>query len=101
MEQSQITEGDIVEVRFLDIYEDSDWTSIDTIRTKRAPSGKLQGHYLNQDNETLRILKMLILTSFKTIEASYILIPIKIITSIRLIEEAEIDDFQRPEEMKQ
>lgn len=88
----EITEGDFIEIRFLDIYEDSEWTPIETIKIRQAPPGKVSGNYLNEDEKTLRLLKMIIVNG--ATEASYVLIPQAIITSRRKIEEAEIDDFR-------
>jgi hypothetical protein len=90
----KITEGDIIEVRYLDMYEESDWTPLSLIRLKQCPAGKVQGTLLSEDEDCMRILKMIIVNG--AIEASYVLIPKKpIITSVRRIEEAEIDDFGR------
>jgi hypothetical protein len=89
----KITEGDIVEVRYLDIYEESEWISLETARTKSAPTGKVQGQLVSQDDKSLLLAKMIIVVDGK-VEMSYIIIPTKVITSMRLLEEAEIDDFK-------
>ena len=89
---NDISEGDLIEVRFYDICQDSDWQSLDSIRRKRAPRGKAAGYFLEANEERLVLLSMVIVNG--RTEASDITFPVQIIISVRRIEEAEIDDFR-------
>ena len=84
-----ISEGDLVEIRFIDLLEVSEWTEIRSIRTTMPPKCKLIGHYLNESDGVVRVINFI----SDDLNASYTLIPRGVISSITKIEEGEIDDL--------
>jgi len=87
------TEGDIVEVRFSDVRQSSEWVRIELIPVISPTPAKTVGWFLGEDDKCIRILTMICRDEEGT-EASPAVIPKGLIDSINLIQESEIDDFE-------
>lgn len=83
----KITEGDLVIVSWDDAIEENAWVLISSIQKAACPRCKSAGWFLSQDDNCIRILTSI--TNDK--DASYILIPIKMINNIEKIREDELD----------
>lgn len=89
---SKYTEGDIVEIRCVDIEQDSSWSTIESVRKVKPPPVKAVGYFLKEDNSSVTILSMYVRSSGNE-EASYIVFPKELVKSIERIQESELDDF--------
>jgi len=90
MTDIKVTEGDLVEVRFIDLLEVNEWTDLRNIRIAQAPQCKIAGYYLNEDDKVIRLVNFI----SEDGQSSYVIIPKGVITMpISKVEESEIDDF--------
>ena len=89
---SNYTEGDIVEVRCVDIVQNSSWRSLDTIRRQQPPRIKAVGYFLKETDEYIILLAMYLRDDGDE-DAGYMLFPKGIVKSIERIQESELNDF--------
>lgn len=91
---SDYTEGDIVEVRCVDITQCSSWRTVISIRTTKPPPIKAVGYFLKEDDDCI-ILLSVYLKDDEDEDAGFILFPRCIVKSVERIQESELDDFVR------
>jgi len=89
---SNYTEGDIVEVRCVDISQCSSWRSVKSIRRVKLSPIKAVGYLLREDAESITILTMY-LKDDEDEDAGYIIFPKSIVKSVERIQESELDDL--------
>lgn len=85
-------EGDIVEVRCIDITQCSSWRTVKSIRASKPPPIKAVGYFLKEDDEYIVILSMY-LKDDEDEDAGFMLFPKGIVKSVERIQESELDDF--------
>jgi len=93
MSDKKYSEGDIVEVRFSDVRQSSEWIRIELIPMMTPTPAKTIGYFLGEDEKCIRIVTM-VCKDEEGAEASPVVIPKGLIDSINLIQESEIDDFE-------
>ena len=93
-EAEKYSQGDLVEVRFLDIKDYNNWTPLKDVLDEPVPECKLPCHYINEDDKVVRVAMMT--SSDKDI--TYAIFPKGVILSVRKIEEAELFDFEDEKE---
>jgi len=89
---SNYTEGDIIEVRCVDVSECSSWRSVKSIRKVKPPPIKAVGYFLREDDMSITILTMY-LKDDEDEDAGYIIFPKSIVKSVERIQESELNDF--------
>lgn len=90
---TQYDQGDLIEVRFLDIHETSDWTDVKKAVVDTPTKCKVTGYFICEDDELLKVALMVNNLN----EVSYTVIPRGVIQDIRKIEDAELQDFDKEE----
>jgi hypothetical protein len=89
-EQPSYTEGDIVEIRFHDIQQISNWTPLDLAKKDTPPICKMVGYLLEETSDTVIVACGVSNDG----EGDYWILPHGCVISIRKVEEAELNDFQ-------
>lgn len=84
-----ITRGDMVEIRWADAIDESDWVNIDVAEIDKPRKTKSIGYFINEDDECVRIAYSVAEDG----DISYEVLPKGMVKDIRKIEDGEMIDF--------
>jgi len=88
---TEVTEGNLVVVYWLDTIEVSSWTPVRVIEKATPALAKSVGWFYNEDDQCIRLLTSIIGTQDNDMEAGYTVIPKATIKRIEPVREDELD----------
>jgi hypothetical protein len=89
MPDEKYSEGDLLEIRWIDAEEACGWCLINDLKNSPSPRCKSYGLFLHEDGQRIIIIPSIT----DDLECSYIKIPKGMIISIRKIEDSELEDW--------